>query len=73
MNNQIQQRNNGQRKGIDPRAIIGAIAALYTVSPIDVMPDFIPLAGQVDDVGVILLAVLIMLAMSAAGVNRNQE
>ena len=33
----------------------------YTASPIDVVPDFIPLAGQADDMALIILACLMML------------
>ncbi|MBN8707063.1 MAG: DUF1232 domain-containing protein [Bacteroidetes bacterium] len=34
---------------------IGAL--IYLISPIDAIPDFIPVVGLTDDVGVILLAV----------------
>jgi uncharacterized membrane protein YkvA (DUF1232 family) len=73
MSNQIQPTNN-QRPGIDPRMIAAIIAGLYTVSPIDAMPDFIPVLGQMDDAGVIALAVIAMLVMTLAGVNsRNNQ
>ena len=43
------------RKGWETKAL--AIAALvYLISPIDAVPDFIPILGLVDDVGVITAA-----------------
>lgn len=62
MSNQIQKRQ--RRPGIDPRMIIGLLAGLYGINPIDVLPDFIPVVGQMDDVGIILLAVVAMLVLS---------
>ena len=32
------------------------LAALYVISPLDFMPDFLPVLGQLDDLGVILIA-----------------
>ncbi len=72
--NEIQPSNNNRRQGIDPRMIAAIIAGLYTISPIDAMPDFIPVLGQMDDAGVIALAVIAMLMMTLAGAgNRNNQ
>ena len=38
------------------KAAIPAIAAAYVVSPVDLIPDFLLGLGQIDDIGVILLA-----------------
>jgi uncharacterized membrane protein YkvA (DUF1232 family) len=35
---------------------IPLLATLYVVSPLDVIPDVLPLIGQVDDLGIVLLA-----------------
>jgi uncharacterized membrane protein YkvA (DUF1232 family) len=47
---------------IDPRVswrakLLAGIAVAYLVSPLDLVPDVIPVIGRVDDLGVALLAV----------------
>ena len=46
----------------DPRVprgdkIIAGIAAAYLVTPVDLIPDWIPLFGQADDLAVVMYAV----------------
>lgn len=69
--NEIQPSN--KRPGLDPRAIVAIVAMLYTLSPVDVLPDFIPLAGQADDAGVIILAIVLALVMTLAGAGNRGE
>ena len=38
------------------KAAIPAVAAAYVISPVDVIPDILLGVGQIDDIGVILLA-----------------
>ena len=45
------------------KVAILALALLYVVSPIDAIPDFLIGAGQVDDVGVIFLALLALVRL----------
>ncbi len=41
--------------------ILPIAALLYVLLPIDVVPDFLPLLGQLDDIGIIVLLVSIAL------------
>ncbi len=66
MSNEIQPTQR-RRKRIDPRAVLGILAGLYTVSPVDAIPDVIPVLGQADDATVILFAVVIILFLSVMG------
>jgi uncharacterized membrane protein YkvA (DUF1232 family) len=55
---------------VDPRVprgskLVATVAAAYLVSPVDLVPDVIPVIGQLDDVGVMAFAVRRLL--TAAG------
>jgi uncharacterized membrane protein YkvA (DUF1232 family) len=43
------------------------LAALYVISPLDFVPDFLPVLGQLDDLGVILIALEGFLKVSPPG------
>ena len=43
---------------------IPLVVVLYILSPIDILPDFIPGLGQIDDVALFLLGVQAFIAMS---------
>lgn len=40
-----------------------ALPLLYVVSPIDLLPDVIPVIGQLDDLGVVLVAIELFLGL----------
>ena len=42
------------------------LLALYLAMPIDLIPDFIPVLGYVDDVGVIIVALAVMVKFTPA-------
>jgi len=40
------------------------LAALYVVSPLDFIPDVLPVLGQMDDLGILVLSLKLFLRMS---------
>ena len=60
----------------DPRVplhakVVLGLASLWLASPIDLIPDFIPVAGQLDDVIVASIALRVVLASSEERVVRD--
>ena len=47
---------------------VPVLAILYVASPIDIIPDVLPVIGQIDDIGSLVLAVKAFLKMCPAGV-----
>ena len=46
---------------------VPVLAGLYLVSPIDLVPDFIPGLGQLDDLGIILAALELFVRLCPSG------
>lgn len=44
--------------------LILPVAAIYLISPLDIVPDILPVLGRVDDILVILIALAIFLGMA---------
>ncbi len=60
----------------DPRValvdkLLVIAAAVYVISPIDVIPDFIPFLGQVDDLYLVILAMQRMVSRAGRSVLRD--
>jgi uncharacterized membrane protein YkvA (DUF1232 family) len=53
-----------------PRAakLLLGLAVLYLLSPVDLVPDFIPVLGQLDDIVVVPLLVMLALSLVPADI-----
>lgn len=52
--------------------ILSILAVIYLVSPLDILPDILPVIGQLDDIVVILMAVLQFLRSIPKDVRRDE-
>ncbi len=50
------------------KIMIPAVVAAYILSPVDLIPDFIPVIGELDDLAIIILAVRLFIALAPADV-----
>lgn len=63
--------NKPARRRMNPQTIVGLLAGMYGLSPVDAIPDFVPVLGQADDTIVIVLALVLILVMTVMEVNDN--
>jgi uncharacterized membrane protein YkvA (DUF1232 family) len=49
------------------------LAGLYLISPIDLVPDFLPGLGQLDDLGVIIAALELFVRLCPAGAQAHHR
>lgn len=63
--------NKPARRRMNPQMVVGLLAGMYGVSPVDAIPDVVPVLGQADDAIVIVLAMVLILVMTVMGGNDN--
>lgn len=63
--------NKPARRRMNPQTIVGLLAGMYGVSPVDAIPDVVPVLGQADDAIVIVLALVLILVMTVMGGDDN--
>lgn len=53
--------------------LVPIIILLYVISPIDILPDALPIIGQIDDLALILLGLEIFINISPQTIVQNYE
>ena len=68
-NLQLALRLDGDpRVSIVLKALAPVVALAYIIMPVDLLPDFIPVLGQLDEVAIILLLVRLFISLAPADV-----
>jgi uncharacterized membrane protein YkvA (DUF1232 family) len=47
---------------------IPVVVLIYFITPVDIIPDFIPVLGQLDDIGILLLGMSLMIRLAPQNV-----
>jgi uncharacterized membrane protein YkvA (DUF1232 family) len=55
------------------KLLIPGLAAAYVLSPIDLLPDVLPVLGQLDDLALIAIAVTLFIEMCPAAIVREHR
>lgn len=53
-----------RRVSLPTKLIIPGVIGLYLLSPVDAMPDLLPLLGQLDDIAVLMIGVALFIEMA---------
>lgn len=62
----MSNKNTRKAACINLQTIIAVIAGGYGFSPIDFLPDFLPIIGLADDTTIIVLALVLMIIITIA-------
>lgn len=55
------------------KALVPVLAAIYVIMPIDLIPEVVPILGQLDDVAMVLLLVRLFIALAPKDVVQQHK